>query len=361
MTSVDVDVVIVGAGIAGSAAAWWLTTLGRSVVVLEQFGADHAQGSSHGTSRIFRLAYADALYVDLARQALSLWRDVEQLAGTALIHTTGGLDHGNRRNPQALAKVLAARGVEHDLLTPTDAAQRWPHLRFDTEVLHQPDAGRIQSRAAVETFRTLAIRGGAELRFHTPAVSVEQQPYGALVATDHERYRCRTAVVAAGAWTETLTNALTTLPILTVTQEQTFHLLPREEMMHWPVVVHKDEQSTYAIPVPGEGFKVAEHHSGAITSAERRDSRVDPAARERIVDYARQWLPGVSPTILSETTCLYTSTANDDFLLDRVGNVVIASACSGHGFKFAPLLGKTIAQLALGEQAHSRFRLPVRV
>jgi sarcosine oxidase len=155
------------------------------------------------------------------------------------------------------------------------------------------------------------------------------------------------------------------LPTLTVTQQQAFHFGPWEsaESSSWPVFIHKDRVSVYGLPggraggVPG-AIKVAEHDGGVVTTAAGRDGVVDPAARTRVTEYVQRWLPGLRPNPVSELSCLYTATANDDFVLDRRGPIVICSACSGHGAKFAPLIGELLADLAEGGAApEPRFTL----
>jgi sarcosine oxidase len=163
---------------------------------------------------------------------------------------------------------------------------------------------------------------------------------------------CR-VVVAAGPWIGDLLGGLVQLPELTVTQQQAFHFSPRDPSAPWPITVHKGVLSTYSLPGgrdggPGGGRKVAEHDAGGATTADTRCSIVDPAARERITDYVREWLPGLVPEPFNETTCLYTSTTTEDFVLDRVGPIVVCSPCSGHGAKFAPLIGEIAADLATG-------------
>src|SRR5829696_74609 len=142
-----VDVVVVGAGAMGSAAAWHLARRGRGVALLERFEPGHVRGSSHGASRIFRLAYDDPLYVRLARSALAGWRELEDDVGEPLLDVTGGIDHGDAGSVQEVAAALAASGVAFELLAPEEAAERWPGLRFDGTVLHHPEGGRCRSAA----------------------------------------------------------------------------------------------------------------------------------------------------------------------------------------------------------------------
>lgn len=138
------------------------------------------------------------------------------------------------------------------------------------------------------------------------------------------------------------------------------HVPPVDPSAPWPSFIHRQSSGmgVYGLATPGEGVKVAEHHVGAVVDPDTRDFALDPVARDRIVEYVERWLPGLDPTPQHETTCLYTNTPNEDFVLDRVGDVVIVSACSGHGFKFAPEIGRLAAALALGGPVeHERFTI----
>jgi glycine/D-amino acid oxidase-like deaminating enzyme len=163
-------------------------------------------------------------------------------------------------------------------------------------------------------------------------------------------------VVAAGAWLSPLTSDLVRLPALTVTEQTVFHFAPHHEPARpWPIFICWDDtDECYGLPggrdgqVPG-AIKMGEVHGGKATTAADRDHAIDPAARARVIAFAEKRLPGLASDPVNEVTCLYTSTANEDFILDRTGPFVIASACSGHGAKFAPLLGEIIANLAAGK------------
>jgi glycine/D-amino acid oxidase-like deaminating enzyme len=170
-------------------------------------------------------------------------------------------------------------------------------------------------------------------------------------------------VIAAGAWGSELLGGLVPFPEVVVTQQQIFHFPRRDPAVDWPVFIHEDEFSTYGLPGGRDGGdldaqKVAEHDRGQVTTASTRDGKIDVAGRSRLVNYVKEWLPGLVPEPFNEATCLYTTTADKDFVLDQRGPLIICSACSGHGAKFAPWLGVQAAQLAAGEGAvYIRFRL----
>lgn len=364
-------VVVIGAGLAGAAAAWRLAARGRQVVLVEAATPAHAGGSSHGSARIFRHAYDDPFYVGLTARALSGWRELEAESGRAILTTTGGLDAGSGRGLSAIAAALAVHGLTSELLDPQAARERWPQLAFEGPVLHQPAAGVVDAAVAVDAMVSEAQRHGAEVLLGDRVVAVEQRGDGALVHLERGgAIVAATVVVAAGAWLPEVAAALPAdvaerLPPLVVTQQQVFHFpFPAQpaQPTDWPVFVHQGERTVYSLPggrdAGGTGFKIAEHDGGVRTTASERDGVVDPASRDRIVHFVRRFLPDVDPTPYAETTCLYTSTANEDFVIDRAGPVVIASPCSGHGAKFAPVLGELIADAAMGGSVLDRFRLP---
>lgn len=349
------DAIVVGAGVMGSASAWRLAARGRSVLVLEQFERGHTYGSSHGGSRIFRYAYPDAEYVALALRARPFWTELESEAETTVIDVTGGVDHGDPSAVGAIAGALDAARLPLERWSPAEAGERFPGLRFDREVCYQPDAGRCRADVAVDAFARCAVARGAELRDRERVVAIEPTVDGARVRTETAEYFAGLVVVAAGAWV----GGLVGLSPIRVTREQYVQLLPREPSLEWPSFIHyRDALPAYGLETPGAGVKLGEHHAGEIlTEPDGHAAAVSPAVQARLAAYASEWIPGVEPRVVSASTCLYTSTSTEDFVVDRVGPIVICSPCSGHGFKFAPLIGEIVAGVADGSPAPERFRL----
>jgi sarcosine oxidase len=353
-----VDVAVVGLGLAGSAAAWALSRRGHRVAVFEAYRPGHRRGSSHGHARIFRHAYLDDLYVELAVRAERLWDRLAAEAGEQLLIRTGGVDHGATREPVRMAGLLREHGIDTELLDAGEAARRWPALRFDGPVVYDPRAGVLDPEATMAATTRLAAASGAQVAYDTPVRGLEPDEDGARVRTDAGTWHARTVVVAAGGWIAPLLAGLVPLPALTVTQQQVFFFAPRGPADTWPTLVHDSTTETmYGLP-EGPLIKIGEHVPGSRTTADTRDFVVDPAARERAVSNVRRWLPGLDPQPRSEASCLYTSTANEDFVLDRHGPFVICSACSGHGAKFTPLIGELVADLVDGRPPIPRFALP---
>ena len=349
-----VDVVVIGAGLAGSAAAWALARRGRSVVVLEAFQPGHRHGSSHGSARIFRRAYLDALYVRMTGEAHRLWRQLADEAGEELIRTTGGIDFGPAGEQEKMSEILRAFGVPVELMPPAAAAERWPGVAFGNDpVMFQPDAGVIDAERAMAAMRTLAEARGAQIRYGSRVVSVSASDAGAVVRTADGSWHAPVAIVAAGAWLEPLLGPQVPLPPLVVTQQQAFHFAPRDSIGLRPAFIYRGEVAMYGLlagrdgEVPG-AIKIGKHAFGPVTTGDDRDGIVSAAGREEVRAFVRTTLPDLDPDPVGEVTCLYTSTATEDFILDRRGPFVVCSACSGHGAKFAPLTGEIAADLACG-------------
>jgi sarcosine oxidase len=173
-----------------------------------------------------------------------------------------------------------------------------------------------------------------------------------------ESWSAPVAVVAVGAWAPAVAGRLVDLPPLPVTREQPLHFAPTDPGLAWPSFIHHRQPFIYGLETPGEGVKVAEHHTGPEVDPDTRTFDLDPAAAARLQDYVGEWFPGLDPTPVSGTTCLYTTTVTEDFVLDRVGPVVVAAGFSGHGFKFTPELGRLLADLAEGRSPEmTRFVL----
>ncbi|GAA2720743.1 FAD-dependent oxidoreductase [Cellulomonas aerilata] len=358
----DVDVVVVGGGVMGSATAWQLAGRGLDVVLLERFGAGHVHGASHGASRLFRHTYTEPEYLDLVEEAGRLWRDLEAATGTQLLTITGGVTHGPGLDPH-LPDALSARGVPFTWLEPDEAAERWPGLRFDGPVLHEPGtAGRVHADRAVTALQDEAARSGASVRHDRPVRRLEPLGSGdaVRVVTDDGTVVARRVVVTVGAWTAGLLAGVPGFPTgaaawpLVVTQEQPAHFAARTgapPLDAWPGFVHAVApgswpSGTYGMATPGEGIKVGFHGVGPVTDPDRRTFAPEPVQLEQLRSYVAQWVPGADPDALDPISCTYTTTPESDFVLDRRGPVVVGAGFSGHGFKFATAVGRVLADLA---------------
>ena len=361
---------IVGAGLAGAATAWSLARRGHEVTVVERTEPAALDGSSHGSARIFRYAYSEQFWVDLVVRARAGYTELEQLTGRQLITPTGSLDFGPMRNPAALAPLLAAAGVEHELLPAEQARARWPQIAVDTDVLWHPAAGVIDAQSTVQALLSGAAGQGARVLTHWPVDAIEKTATGFRVsALDGRSIDAQRVVIAAGGWLPDLLDRLplpsgfrAALPVLEVRQENAYHFPYRDQTAGWPTFIHRNS-TIQAYSLPGgrdadfRGQKLAEFNGGKpIGSAAAQDGKIDPANQDRIIDYVKRYLPGLVPEPYATTTCLFTNTPSEDFLIDEVDGITLVSPCSGHGAKFAPLVGDIVANVATGTgRAPERF------
>jgi sarcosine oxidase len=360
----DFEHLIIGAGGMGSAVAYHLARAGRSVLLLEQFDLGHSRGSSHGESRIIRLSYDHPTYVQLAQTAYSLWAELEQDAGQVLLHRTGGLDLSAPYHPafEACIANLSALRIRRELLTTDEIHRRFPAFRVADKTigLYQADAGILPASHCVRVLIDRAIHYGAAVIEHSPVRSIRLRDDGADVQTDQTTYHCHKLIISAGPWAGPLLATLgLTLP-LAVTQEQYAVFAPQTpeifQPARMPVFIHYGPLSGlqpidyYGFPIFGHaGVKVGEHHAGPVVTANTRTFEVDAERLRRLSTYARDTLPATGGEVLEAATCLYTNTPDQHFIIDRLPaypHVALAAGFSGHGFKFAILVGRILADLA---------------
>ena len=366
------DTVVIGGGAMGSAAAWALSRRGRQVTLVEQFGPGHRIGASHGTTRNLNPGYHQPEYVAMLAEGLALWDELEQESGEQLLARTGVVNHGPEPRFADVAAALTQAGIRAESLDPAEAAERWRGIRFDQQVLHLPDGGQLNPDAALPAMQRLAVARGAEMRHHTKVVDFQIMDDGVRLAFESaagtEVVTAAQVVVTAGGWTEKLLGGIFTgsagaglrIPKLRVTQEQPAHFRVADAGAQWPGFNHypgtgaeyKNWYSpVYGMQTPGEGIKAGWHGVGPVVDPDRRSFQPEPVQLAALQEYARTWLPGVDPDSFEAVSCTYTSTPDEDFILDRIGPVVIGAGFSGHGFKFTPVIGRILADLATGTRA----------
>jgi sarcosine oxidase len=348
----DVEVVVIGAGVTGVASARALARAGRSTLLLEQYELGHARGSSHGASRIFRLAYPDARYVALAQEAQRKWQELEAETGSPLIIRTGSLDIGDLALENATA--LEACGVPFELLDGRAASERWPiSLDPDEHLLFHADGGTMLADRAIAALLAGARAAGAEVVDRTRVVELRTADNGVVVDLGDELVTAKAAVVAAGAWAR---NLLARLPydLDVVATRETVSYFGLPGALELPTIIDYDllppgiardgKRALYGLTAPGVGLKAGFHRGGGPTDP---DFEVEPA--QHLVDWTQEWIarrfPTAHSTALSSETCIYTNTPDQSFVIELFGRIVVASACSGHGFKFAPVNGDVVAAL----------------
>ena len=371
------DVIVVGLGAMGSATLYHLAKRGVSVLGLDQFEPPHDLGSSHGQTRIIREAYfEDPIYVPMIQRAISLWRELEQESGEGLYLQTGGIMIGAPDSIIFSGSQRSAR--EHNLpceiLDAKQIRQRFPALNPADHMigLLEPRAGILYPEKCITTHLKLAARHGAQVRVNEPVTHWTNEPGSVSIKTSLTAYKAARAIFCSGAWLPEL------LPDLAPT------LQIERQVLHWfraaanpqhftpdtcPVHLWEYEPGLmfYGFPDLGTGIKTAIHHQGELNDRSKINRAVNPHDEAKMRRLIAQFLPEADGPLLSSTVCVYTNTPDEHFLLDRHPDhpeVVIGSPCSGHGFKFASVIGSLLADLATGQKPPldlSRFCLRERL
>jgi sarcosine oxidase len=370
------DAIVVGLGAHGSAAALALARRGLRVLGLERFGRGDAMGSSGGRTRIIRLAYfEDPSYVPLVVEAWDRWLALEVAAGVPILTRTGGLYGGLAGSSVLEGSIRSARehGLPHEVVPADEVRRRWPifELPEGAMALIEEQAGVLRADLAIEASLTLSERHDAKLRFGERVTDWRPAPGGGFeVETDGgDVFGGAHIVLAAGPWSGSFVPDLALpLEIERIPVVWFEPRVPAEEVGvgRLPVWILETptDGSFYGFPYdPDFGLKVARHHSGVtIGTAEDLDRELRPADEARVRAFLRAHLPAADGPLMDSTICLYTNTPDGHFVLDThpaAPGVSFASACSGHGFKFAPVFGEILADLALiGATPHpiERFR-----
>jgi len=315
--------------------------------VLERFTLGHDRGSSHGATRIFRFAYDDATYVRLAQAALPLWRELEAASGEEILHITGGLDVGSPEMLDGVERAMAACGAVAERLDAERRAKRFPWLNAgDAPALFSPDTGVLAAARALEAMAGAARGHGAAIEESFEVERLERSEDSVrIVRADGSSVSARRCIVAAGAWGPDLVRPLGAAIPTTITREQVFYFKGPADVLPF---IHYQTPMRYAVPrfAGAAGIKVAEHMTGEETSGTGRSFDMDPEGAARVAAYVSETLPGLDPEPVAFETCLYTTTPDEGFVLDRIGPVIVASPCSGHGFKFGPITGEILGCLA---------------
>jgi len=358
------DVIIVGIGGMGSAAAWHLARRGRRVLGLERYDIPHAMGSSHGVSRIIRLPYyEDPAYVPLLRRAYELWREIEVASGEELLVITGSIDASPEDDPLFQGALASAHlhGLPNDVLTGAEVNERFPGYRLPSShrAVFQAQGGLVASERAIVAHVRAAQAAGAEIHARERVLGWEPRAgnEGVVVATDTGRYEAERLILAAGAWMGELAPSLKEVAV--PERQVLAWLQPRRPELfgtdRFPVFnLQVEEGRYYGLPIyEVPGFKFGRyHHRGETSSAE--DGRREPDAEdERLLRaFSERYFPEGSGPTMALRTCLFTNTPDEHFILDRHPEhpqVVLASPCSGHGYKFCSVIGEVLADLATGD------------
>lgn len=370
------DVIVIGLGAMGSAAIYQLAKRGAKVLGIDRYAPPHTLGSTHGETRITRVACGEGLeYTPLAVRSNTLWREIERETGTSLLTQNGFASIAGKKraakagNAEFLEVTIAAAkaaGIDYEILDGKDFRKRCPafNVKDEDAVYFDRVGGFLRPELCVETQLKLAKQSGAELHLNEQALSFDEKPGSVRVRTASAEYTAGSLVVAAGPWlSELIVPQL--MPGLKVTRQVVCWFRVKEsarftdfQPARFPAFVWQvpAEQISYGFPALGG----PEH--GVKISTEQYDVAVDPDAMERTVSPAEQnalyeeyivpYFPGLDSTCVRSAVCLYTSVPDSRFVIDRHPahpRVIVASPCSGHGFKHSAAIGEAVAQMALGE------------
>jgi sarcosine oxidase len=367
------DVAVIGLGAMGSAALRELARRGVRAAGIERFTPGHDRGSSHGESRIIRLGYFEhPSYVPLLRRTYELWRELEAVSAQPLMHITGIVEIGPPGGEVVAGTLRASREhhLPHEVLDAAQTMRRFPAFRIppDYAGVFQPDGGFVAVEPSIAAQLALAKAAGAALRTNETVRAIVPGAHGVRVETDHGSIDAGIAIVAAGPWLKTILPQLAVS--LRVTRQAMAWFEPIDDARfaggRFPVFLLESRHGVhYGFPPHGgAGVKIAKHHHANETVDPDGVDRTVSAADEALIRQAvADHIPAANGKLLAAKTCLYTVTPDRDFIVDRLPgapNILVASPCSGHGFKFAPVIGEILADLAIdGNTRHdiSRFRL----
>ncbi|MCY4537804.1 MAG: N-methyl-L-tryptophan oxidase [Chloroflexi bacterium] len=372
------DVIIIGAGAMGSAAAYYFSRRKQRVLLLEQFELDHRRGSSYGYSRIIRYSYDYPEYVELAKDTFPLWFALENSLGEQLYVKTGGIDFGPADDEMLDATIASVQSgmIEHELIAVEEAHKRFPQYRFgeDFRILYQPDSGFVKASSAVRGHILLARQNGAILKDNTVVSDISINRDSVDVSTSAGSYSAGKLVVTAGSWARSLLlETGLNLPLAVLRCQLNF--MSTSGSSHYdsdscPVwIAHVSSlfpETLYGIPShDGSGFKVAFHGGPPHRRPSEIDYNPDPENVEAVRGFLRSHIPGLAEAPVRESRiCLYTQTPDEHFIVDRHphhAHVVIGAGFSGHGFKFSTIIGKMLSDLALdGATPHNDRLFKIR-
>ncbi len=353
------DAIVIGVGAMGSAAVYHLARRGARTLGLEQFDIPHDRGSSHGVNRIIRLAYWEhPSYVPLLRRAYELWRELEHVAGERLLVVTGSIDAGPEgcRTVQGSLRSCELHHLPHETLAADELHRRYPGYRLPREMVavYQPDGGFVLSERAIVAHVTAAQALGAQVRAREGVLGWEPAADGVRVRTSRGTYAADRLVLTAGPWTARL------LPALARTA------VPERQVLIWAQPLRPDhfrlgafpvfnmeapEGRFYGFPIYGiPGFKFGKyHHRQEQVDPDRVDREIHPEDEDVLREGIRRYFPDADGPTMAMTTCLFTNTPDEHFILDvhpGLPQVCVAAGFSGHGYKFASVVGEIMADLA---------------
>jgi sarcosine oxidase len=355
------DVAVIGLGAMGGAALFELARKGQRVIGFEQFEPGHDKGSSHGESRIIRLSYFEhPSYVPLVRRALEKWRDLERLCGKTILTVTGVLEMGYPGSPIVEGSLEASRqhDLDHEVLSAAEINRRFPafQLPLDWVGLFQPEGGFLRPELAIRQLVQQAQKHGAEVRAQARVLAIEPFSAGIRVRTEAGEIEAGSVIVATGAWIGEFAPELR--PHLRLTRQVLGWFAPKVPEHFSPercpvFLLESEDDACYGFPdFAGTGVKAASHREGAFLPTADDLAQDGGASDEaQIRRMLSRYMPDANGPLQKMRTCMYTRTPDEDFVVDRSSvdpRIILASPCSGHGFKFSSVIGEVLADLAIG-------------
>lgn len=349
----DFECAVIGAGAVGSAAAYHLGRAGKKTVLIEQFSAAHDRGSSHGAARITRHAYTDPYFARLMPAAFQVWRDLEAHAGLPLFLRTGGLYFGPEQYTSGIAANLDEIGIPFSRLGAAGARDRFPMFAPSAgmEAIFEPDGGALAAARIIAAEQSLARQLGVQLWEHCRIERIETGQSRCTIHCDRGPLEVERLIVAAGPWMGRLVPAVA--PLLQPTRQQVLYFHPPDPTLYQPgrmpvFIVRTGGEIYYGMPALfGCGVKAAIDR-GIPDDPDTMPRVVDDVYEQAVRAFLAELIPGLAAApIERREVCVYTMTEDEDFLLGPLGSapaVVVASCCSGHGFKFSALVGKLAAE-----------------
>jgi sarcosine oxidase len=368
------DAIVVGMGAMGSAAAYYLASRGCSVLGLEQFSIGHEFGSSHGVNRIIRLAYSEGSdYVPMVKRAYRLWREIERVARERLLYVTGGVDIGPADGSIVRGSLKSCRDhrLRHEVLDARALHRRFPGYRLprDLVAVYQPGAGFVLSERAIIAYVAAAQDKGAEIHGHEQVRSWEERRGAIWVRTSRGTYSARQLVITAGPWANKVVPLLRHRKLAVPERQVLIWAQPKRPQYFrlgaFPIFnmeVQEDGMARYyGFPIFGvPGFKLGKyHHLRETVDPDRMDRQCHPRDERVLRQAIRRYFPDADGPTLAMKTCLFTNSPDEHFVIGRhprYSRVVVAAGFSGHGFKFASVVGEVLAELVLDGKP-SRFPL----
>ncbi|HXL58457.1 MAG TPA: N-methyl-L-tryptophan oxidase [Chitinophagaceae bacterium] len=353
------DVAVIGAGAMGSSAVYHLAKTGKRILAIDQYVPPHNLGSSYGQSRIIREAYFESpVYVPLVQQAYDLWYQLERESGKKLLLKTGGLMLGTPDSKVVQGAMLSAlrHNLPYEYLDSDEIKKRFPGLNpaGDTVGIYEKNAGILFPEECIKTNLELAKNSNVYFHFNEIATAIKSNGDVVDIITNKEKYTTAKLIVSAGAWLRGLFPELR-LP-LSVARQVLFwfkytgknakNFLPE----NFPIYIWQPEKEKifYGFPELGDGIKIAIHHGGKITAPDTIDRHVSDEEISEIAEIVKHFLD-IKATFDHSVVCMYTNTPDEDFIIDyhpENKNIIIASPCSGHGFKFSSAIGKLLCDMA---------------